>query len=383
VKKTFFTRSQAEDELVHALTRQIGYTAGGFSILRMAGIVDLFSDASAYQFELVKRLRSVGSEDNSLSEKYATDLLSFASELGIMKKLPGATAPHLSRFAVTDAGVSLRAARAVLPSLGALVLEHLVLENDADAYLSILNLLADPDVANGQVDGGARFRELVVSMRHQRLAWLEQAFPTKALLLRIMKSGSHQVHWLKADGLGRISLDEPKADFGRHHFGPRKSWAVELGHFDASAKALTARGQNFLKLAHWSPASEKNWIAPPKECTAYLRVAANDKLRGPEGPAFDLLRPDLPAIVPPAEVVQRARDFLRTSFPHIQLVHARQAPTAVLNYFLLLLEQELGVRVDPEVVIREIAKESSDEFAFFSSRTGGLAYYQLRKRADV
>ncbi len=117
MRKRVYTRPQVEAEFIHALTRQVGYTAGAYSIKRMADLVSLFDDANAYQFELVKRLTSVTTAAEQLTDKYATDVLNFAGELGIVAKLPSVGAPHLSRFVLSDAGIAIRAARASFPIL--------------------------------------------------------------------------------------------------------------------------------------------------------------------------------------------------------------------------------------------------------------------------
>ena len=379
MQRRVYNRAQAEAEFVHALTRQVGYTAGAFSIRRMAGIVTLFDDASAYQFELTKRLTAVGQAGESLTEKYATDILSFASELGIISKLQGASVPHLSKYILTDAGVSIRAARAVSPELEKIILEHLILENDADAYLRVLWLLGcEQEKTSDSL--AADFRDLVFESRQARFSWMQEVFPSKPVLMRLVKTGGSQVHWLKTNRLNVISLDRPSSDFGRHHFSPRKSWAVELDHYDPENRILTPAGRKFLDCAKWEEDRVANhWISPTLECMAFLRVPQRGELFGGTAPTLDLLRPKGELQEPNEDLILATRKFLHDAFGHIRLVHARQALTAPVTYFLLDQERRLGARYEKEILLQIIARTYGDEFEFFSSRSGALAYYQLRK----
>jgi hypothetical protein len=345
----------------------------------MAGIVSLFDDANAYQFELIKRLTAVGSSGEPLTEKYATDVLSFASELGIISKLPGASAAHLARYVLTDAGVAIRAARAVDPGLERLVLEHLILENDADAYLRVLWLLSSaPDKSSDEL--ATDFRDLVFATREARFAWMLTRFPSKPVMMRLLKGGPSQVHWLKVNRLGVVELERPSADFGRHHFAPRKSWAAELGHFDASTKRVSPAGHHFLKRAGWLGEKAANhWISPPEECLEFLRVSNGGELFGREAPALNLLRPEAAECEPDEHLVAATAEFLREAFDHIRLVHARQALTSPVTYFLLQRERKAGRRYDMDAVLQAVARAYGKEISFFSSRSGTLAYYQLKK----
>lgn len=380
--KRVYSRAQAEAEFVHALTRQVGYTAGAYSVQRMAGIVAHFEDANAYQFELLKKLTSVGASAEPLTNKYATDVLNFAGELGIIAKLPGASAPHLSRYVLTDAGVAIRAARAIQPELEQLVLEHLILENDADAYLRVLSLVAGVDPRSGD-DLSTEFRDLISNMRLARLAWLREAFPSKPVLMRLVKGGGSQVHWLKPNRLGVIELDKLSADFGRHHFTPRKTWASELNHVDPTGRGLSAAGREFVSRVGWREGSSSgHWIAPATECMTSLRISAEGHLFGEAGPTIDLLRPRSPLREPDQELVEKTAAFLRRAFPHIRLVHARQALTSPVTYFLLHEERASGERFDQQLLLQMVAKAFGKEFSFFSSRSGTLAYYQLRKSTN-
>lgn len=374
-----YSRAQAEAEFIHAFTRQVGYTAGAASIKRMAGIVEHFDDANAYQFELVKRLTSVSQSPERLAEKYATDVLNFAAELGIIAKLPSSGAPHLSRFVLADAGVAIRAARAVAPDLEPLVLEHLILENDADAYLRVLWLLKSKPLAPSD-ELAADFLQLVFAARETRFDWLQQAFPSKPVLLRLLKSGTAKIHWLKAKQPGFVAPEKPSPDFGRHHFSPRKSWAIEMGHYDSDSKLLTDAGLRFMTFANWSDdAPERHWISPPVECLSFLRARVSSVLVGAASPTFDMMRPSGEPEEPDPGLIKAAADFLRAAFNHIRLVHARQALTSPLKYFVLKRERETGKRYDIDNLLLSLARSYSTEFSFLSSRSGTLAYYQLRK----
>jgi hypothetical protein len=369
-----FSRAAAETALVKALTRQIGYTTGAYSIERMAKLVTLFSDATAYQFELVRLLQTEPLDfSENLSEKYATEILNFACSLGIFYRLPGTSAAtHLARYGLTDAGVALRAA-AKFQALRPLVLTDLILENDADAYILALHLLskATADTKNDEL--AAEFRSCVYGMRAKRLEWLIAAFPNKTLLHRF----TDKISWIKRSTRGGLDVEEPKQDFGRHHWGPRKSWAQELGHCSASNQ-ISADGNALLSLFKLhEPATI--WLAPSPQVLDYLRIKNSHLLEGPREPVIDLLLPIGSPSSPSPDVVEQVACFLEESFIHIRLHHARQASTAAARYYLHLLEIQRGGRISWEETMRAINAQYASRFSFFSSRQGQLAYYQLRK----
>lgn len=383
MQRRVFSRAQAEAEFVHAMTRQVGYTAGAYSIKRMAEIVAHFDDATAYQFELQKKLLAVGAEERQLTDKYATDILHFAGELGIIQKLQGASAPHLARYVLTDAGVAIRAAREINPKLEQLVLEHLVLENDADAYLRVLSLLQER--ASQRTDETVtEFRDQIMQMREARLSWIKSAFPTKPILMRLVKGGPSQIHWLKANRVGLVELDRLSNDFGRHHFSPRKSWATEMGHCSQDGRTIAERGLDLLKRSGWDGLNRagQHWITPSQETLEYLRISSIHGLFGVDGPTLDLLRPKAEIEVPDAQLVELTADFLRRAFVHIRLFHARQAPTSPAIYLTVDYERTSGRRFNHTEVLAAVAKEYGHEFSFLSSRSGALAYYQLRRAAN-
>ncbi len=230
-----------------------------------------------------------------------------------------------------------------------------------------------------------KFRDIVFAAREKRFEWLLSAFPSKPVLMRLIKSGTAQVHWLKVKKLGIVEPECPSNDFGRHHFAPRKSWASELGHFDAASRQLTSSGLAFMKLAKWSnDFASAHWISPPEECLEILRVPASSRegLRGAAAPTLDLFRPACEEQPPSKELVQAAADFLIAAFKHIRLFHARQALTSPLRYFLVAYEMRNNIRVDLNSLLQEISRVHTGEFSFLSSRSGALAYYQLRGRSD-
>ena len=367
------TRTTAENQLLRALSRQIGYTTGAYSIVRMAQLVSLFTDSTAYQFELVKILQEKGlDQDEALSPKYASEILNFATSLGILYRLPHAGGlAHLSRFGLTDAGIALRAS-STKPLLRQLVLTDLVLQNDADAYILTLQLLA-ATASSEQL--ATRFLQHVTDMRVRRLRWLTSAFTNKTLLDRF----TARVFWIKKSRLGALEADKPKADFGRHHFGPRKSWAIQLGHFNEKDHLLTPTGSRLL--SKFSPSSPPAfWLSPPKEALDLLRLPVPTEFAGPPEPAIDLLRPSLGPEAPPTpHIISSIVSFLVESFPTIRLHHARQASIAAAQYYLRVLEQEVGCRTSWDETLKLVAQQHAELFSFFTNRQGHIAYYQLRK----
>jgi len=388
-----YSRSRAEQELVHALTRQVGYTSGAYSIRRMANLVGYFRQANEFQFELAKRLSDekltrtapeATSAKKKLGEDYATEILNFTSELGLISRIPSASAAKLNKFILSDAGVSIRAARAfaacdekMAANLETLVLEHLILENDADAYLTLLSLLVESPSLAGEGMAEA-FVEEVYRMRNHRWIWMRRAFPSTPVLERLVKSGASQVHWLKKERLKPWEVDHPSKDFGRHHATPRKSWAHELGHLDERG-LVTHKATDLLQRARWPGLGGSGWISPPPECLAYLRAQECADLVGASAPTFDLLRLEGKGEPANDEVLDSAANFLKQTFAALRLYHARQAPTAALRYFLVLEERKQKRKLDFDQVLVELAKKFISEISFFSSRMGTFAYYQLRR----
>ncbi|MGJ3701932.1 hypothetical protein [Variovorax sp. AFSI2.2] len=343
----------------------------------MALLAELFKQHTAYQFELTKQLQATGLDGKPLTDKYAIEILNFSGELGIIQKLPGASnAPHLSRLALTDSGIAIKAASNEDLRLANIVLEHLILEADADAYLTVLQILKQ-DLKKTSEEQAEEFRQKILAMRAVRLEWLATAFPNKSVLTRLIKGGAHQVHWVKIDRLGRLDFEKPSADFGRHHFSPRKTWAVELGHYDADNAKLTAMGEKFLTQSGY-PSDSSGWIGPDPQCVEFLRPQSPLVLKGASGSTLELLRPQSAQIAPHRDFLEKVADFLEHSFPKIKLFHAKQASVAAAMYFTILCEIEHGYRVSFEEVLRSIAVLRPGRFAFFASRTGALAYYQLR-----
>lgn len=386
-----YTRQRAEQELVCALTRQNGYTSGAFGISRMAGIVEHFRQANAFRFELAKSLTRMSSESGresegtrvrspkALEDKYANDVLSFTAEMGIIERVPSPGPAHLSKFMLSAMGVGIRAARAsdCKEEMEKLVLEHAILEHDADAYLTVLCLLrGDSSFTSEQFSD--HFLEEIQLQRKCRADWMAKAFPVKAILTRLVRDGGRQVRWFKVERNRFGSVDLPKKDFGRHHALPRKSWAVELQHYDPDAKQLTEAGERMLQVSCWPGIGGRGWIAPSQECMKFLRVSAEECLYGANAPTFELLREQGIPIGAQEDVVQKSADFLERVFDSIRLFHARQAPTSVLRYYLIILERELKRRFDHDEVLRAVARDFPNRFSFYSSRTGALAYYQVR-----
>jgi hypothetical protein len=372
---TIFSREAAEAELLRALSRQIGYTTGAFSLLRMARLVSLFTDSTAYHFELVKLLQMNGLDSSEkLTEKYTGEILNFVSSLGILKRLPGTNSAHLTRYGLTDAGVAIRAAEC-FPALKKLVLTDVVLENDADAYILTLRLLASSQPEARSDELAIAFRDGVTKMRKHRLEWCRSAFPNKTLLYRFID----KVPWIKRTRLGELTIEEPKADFGRHHFSPRKRWAVELGHVTES-NSMSTEGAALLSLFDTDPVSSM-WLSPPPTVLTYLRIN-NTTLNGPHAPSIDLLRPPGTDQPPTKEIIEKVADFLESSFPYIRLVHARQASTAAARYFLNELERKAGFRISWDQTVRSVSQQYVGRFSFFSSRQGHTAYYQVRRKDE-
>lgn len=369
-----YTRTQAEHQLAHSLSRQIGYTTGAFSLKRMAKLVALFGNSYAYQFELVRELLSRGLGDSSkLHEDYALGVVDFATRLGIVSRQLSVGPTHLQRYVLTDHGIALRAAQPKYPDLEILVLESLVLENDADAYFNAIEILLGSEEA-ASLDAAAAFRNRIYRLRCERVEWLVNAIPNQTLNEKVITL----LPWVKIDKRKNIVVRPIGIDFGRHHFFPRRQWAMEeLMHWNAADSALTLRGKEIYQRISGINCKYK-WIAPHPSVLKILQPKPGAFPNTVSAPCLDLLRPVGHEIEPSSRLINDVADFLEDTFPLIRLHHARQASTSAAFFYLRQRERELNQQFSWQSTIEAVSKIHRSRFSFFSSRESKLAHYQVR-----
>jgi hypothetical protein len=374
------SRSVYERQLAHALARHIGYTTGAFSLDRLADVSGLFPKASAYSFELVKHIQDRPLGSKPLTEGYATEVVNFCTALGLLERLETSGNAKLARFRLSSEALALRAATALeITELRRLVLTALLVENDADGYGLLLDLLDVGMTIKEREGQGLADRYLAQTklFREERWQWLQRVFPQRVLQRRI----AEQIYWLRVPKQGEVVILEPKSDFGRHHSTPRKGWAESLAHASAHTHELTQGGKELLSRLR-RDAPRYRWVAPPKATFEALKIPAALVPRTPHGPAWDLLRPhSLESDQIPEPLVHEVARFMREAYPHLKLHHANQAPTAPVGMFVYVKERELGRRLSRRALLELVFREYASYFAPMSSRTEKLAFYLLRKEA--
>lgn len=373
-------RDQTEGQLAKALSRHIGYTTGAFYLGRFADIAFLVSKPSIYAFELVKAIQSWKQQDEKeeVSAEYAADIVNFCSAIGLIERAPGQAQANLVRYVLAPEALTLRAAHSLaLVDLHKLVLLSLLVENDADGYGSVLELIATgKDEAERRGTGLAeRYLTRAKNMRHRRFEWLTSVFPQP----RLLESIAARVPWLKAVRGKGPQVVEPQSDFGRHHSSPRKGWAEYLGHIDGNSGELTSSGADLLGRLR-SGGTEYTWLAPPALTLDALRIPPDKWLPGPNGPAWEVLRPPVPRERTDfgPDVVQRLRVFMEGAYPYLRFEHANQASMQPVALYLYSIERELGYRISRPAAFEAVFREFSTLFAPMSSRTAKMAYYLVR-----
>lgn len=347
---------------------------------RLSEITSEINKPSIYGFELVKaiQLRPRAGQSESLSDEYASDIVNFCAATGLIHRIHGAGSPKLTKYTLSTEALVLRAASALkIVGLREIVLVTLLLENDADGYGLMLELLesAQHDEERRGHQLAERYLASTKAMRASRLAWLHTVFPHEVLLRRI----AADVPWLRLTKRGQLELNEPQKDFGRHHSAPRNGWAVALGHAETDTRRLTDRGEELLHRIRGTQ-NHYSWIGPTEDVFAQLKIPLDRVVSGPRAPIRNLLRPSHNVEVYEIDepVYRDFVNFMREAFPYLKLVHANQAPTAPLEYYLLLKERHLGYRISLNSILERAFKENSESFAPLSSRSSKMAYYLVR-----
>ena len=372
------SRSDFETDLAAALSRHIGYTTGAYQLDRIANIATMFDrKPSLYQYELVQHLKdqSEGSQ-RKVREKYAAEIINFASALGILRKAADGPTRGARRFALTPEGSTIRSAlERGEDTLLRFTLIGLVLESDCDAYGLLLDILDELPIAGAELH--REFRVRFEALRSERLAWLDRAFPNRTLRDRIHEKMSWIPHQRRT---------QPQStDFGRHHVTPRLGWAQWFGHIvperptsmATEDSLLTDTGVELLS-ALKRGTGRYTWLGPECGTQEALRVVESLQRGGPCAPSWNLLRPTdrRQSKADVDRIAEDVADFMYIHYADLKLIHANQASIASVVPYLHLREHQLGYAVERDRVLDRIF-ETRSSFSYLSSRRHKYGYFQL------
>ena len=365
-------RIKLENDLIHSMSRYIGYTTGAFNIRRFVGLLDRVKDRPyAYQFELMDVLT------NTVGENYARGILDFVIALGLLRKIGNdrlVNKPKITRYELTAYGKAVKAANHFLDtSMMNDLLALILAEQDADLYCLVLEYCQV--TRNMSMEDYATTRLRV--MRQKRVDWINEQIPNKLLKKKI----ANNLSWVKTIA-NTITLDNEllSESFIKHHVTPRRGWAIDLGHIDSSSKLLTSEGEKYL--SRFTSGSDYEWIGPSKD------VADKLKIKLPSyaliGTATELFRRNENAansnfIGDHISHEDRLYHLMINSFHQIKLHNANQAPIEVIKLFSYVIEYQTGHQFDTDKIIHNIIKKHSKTISAMSSRNSPIGYYQIRK----
>lgn len=372
-------RIELELDLARSLSRYIGYTTGAYGIFRIANIPVSFGDKpSLYQFEILQPLmdNALGSGSH-LKEQYAGEIINFAAGLRLVYKVPDGPTPHLTRYAYTAEGATIRAAWTFEEhEFIRFVLLGQILEFDSDAYCVLLDVLSRPHSEGFKYQSA--FRERFEQLRNERLEWLQRAIPNRTFLDRIV-SQQNILPWITRGRRGELSAKPLKSDFGRHHATPRRGWAIDLGHLTPDGK-LTEEGIALIDAARGG-ASDYMWLGPPYGTQEALGIDPSEVRAGPFSPSWNLLHPNRPVESDSEleELVDITANYMDSHYDQLKLVHANQARIDSILPFVHFSERKLGFSVTTDTLFEQIFR-SRPSLHVLSTRHSKYGYYQRRDR---
>ncbi|MCG8608100.1 hypothetical protein MJD09_24330 [bacterium] len=309
-------------------------------------------------------------KEYEVSEEYASGIINFSVSLGLLERVGlGGT---LQRLSLSNLGRAYRAARKTGSlELRNFIVTYALLEYDSDVYGLLLDILIDSD-SDKEENLKTAFLRRTKELRSARQEWILRSFPQSQLRERICE----HVQWIRGSTRSQIRVKSVGEDFARHHVTPRKDWARWLGHLDGGK--ITAIGRDLVERLR-SDRDRYFWLGPSKECLKTLRI--NSNVSGPFAPAWNLFRPNQPAVEPPGELVSEIAIFMKDAFPTLRLVQANQAPLEAVLPFVYLKEYQLNIRVEPDRLFEQLFADNRDVFAPMLKRTGRFGHYQLRRHA--
>jgi hypothetical protein len=364
------SRDDAERALARALSRHIGYTSGAYDLKRIFSVLDIFHDrTSVYRDELVALLGQGVPEDSpdALSIEYRSDILSFATSMGLVE-IVSAREAKLARFAATELGRSFLGARALDdPKFTGFYAAQVVLRADADFIVPILAFSR----------GGARaalqtsFVEFQKRLREVRLEWLLANFKEPILFERV---ASH-IPWLrrkKASG-ALYEAEIPTLNTARHHATPRLGWLEQLGLLNRKDQSLTSFGHDVVNALD---IDTYFWLAPPEEALRTLRLDAP-----PPGQPEDALN-FAGHTAPPSEgqaiaLVADVAEIMTRGFSAGKLVHASQASLLLPIEYIRYRSYVDGVEYNWSSILELLFSTYRGVFDRYSAHTGKIGFYRV------
>ncbi|WP_369059055.1 hypothetical protein ABOZ73_15680 [Caulobacter sp. 73W] len=365
------SRDEAERLLAKSLSRHIGYTSGASGLDRIFSTLDAFRDrTSAYQSELVAFLQEARDLEQSepLSPKYAADVLSFATSMGLLDVVSARDA-KIPRYAASEIGRSLLGAAAIGDAgFYNYYSTQIVLRSDADYIIPILRFLENP------LDIGLQpyFIDYQTSLRERRLSWLNQVMPERILLERI----TDQLTWVKKSKSANALLDVeiPTANTARHHATPRQGWVMQLGMVDRQTRQLTPFGEDVLRSL--DPEHCYFWISPPADALQSLRLSPI-----PPGQAEDEIRFTTGKLPPSdseiARLVSDLSSVMRRGFPAAKLIHAPQASLQLPIEYIFYRSYADKRDYRWEDILDALFSDFKGTFERFSARKGKIGFYRV------
>ncbi|WP_412474623.1 hypothetical protein ACK83U_13260 [Rhizobium sp. WW22] len=362
-------RADAEKELAHALSRQIGYTSGAYDLARIFSVLDVFSDnPSAYKEEVIAHLRANDNEESS--EAYLAEITNFAQSMRLIETVSSRDA-RLQRLAPTEYGRSLLGARHLgNDKFFTYFATKVVLLADAD-YLTPILLYDGPQ---DSADLHSSFISFQEDLRERRMRWLAEAIPEKVLLDRIVR----QITWLKlGKGIGAAhKIEIPSRNTARHHATPRQGWLYYLGMRDENKK-VTDFGRAVIKAL--VPCSPYFWLGPLEGVEETLQLAPAVRKGGPFEDTFNLSGGNPIASEEEIEsILDDIAEIMIRGFPYAKLVHASQAslklPIEYIHY-----RSYRDKRLYPwETVIQRLFSVKRGLIERFSAHRGQVGFYRLK-----
>lgn len=373
------SRALAEKELIHSLSRYIGYTTGAYRFERFVQILDSLSGKPAiYKFEIIENIRNlVKTGDKPVSEKYAQGVLDFVEALGLISNVAGERGgslnPKLVKYEISDLGRALRSSVTMnLDDFRDYLIGLALAKQDADIYCLILEFFS----TSRNVDLNDYMRRRLLDIRGQRISWINSNVKYKLLRDRIV----NQVGWLNFSGKNVcLREDTISASFLRHHVTPRRGWAEEARHLDLTSNKLTEHG---LKYFHRLSIDGKySWIGPGLEVMEQLKFGEAPK-NGLVGPPDVLLRQSESSnhseSLQTDHQIEEICHYMISAFPDLKLASANQASVGCIELYCSFLQYRDNYFFVPIDLIEKIIKANPEKLAAISSRSARLGHYQLR-----
>lgn len=363
------SRDDAERALARALSRHIGYTSGAYDLKRIFSALDIFHErTSAYRDELIALLAQGIPDDSpdALSPEYRSDILSFATSMGLIEVVSPRDA-KLARYAATELGRSLLGARAVSDKgFTNFYTAQIVLRADAD--------FTAPLLAFGHSVSGAelhtRFVEFQKQLRQRRLQWLSETFTEPLLFERI----ADHIPWLKRKKLSGAlyEADVPTLNTARHHSTPRIGWLDQLGLLNRHDQSLTSFGQDVVAALDLDTYF---WLAPSEEVLRTLRID-----NPPHGQAEDALNFARQAASPSEDeeirLVDDVAQIMDQGFVAGKLVHASQASLLLPIEYIRYRSYRDGLHYEWPSIMERLFNIHRGRFDRYSAHTGKIGFYR-------